>query len=211
LATKIGIAGTHSTGKSTFLNRLQSEFEHRGYRVAIATGFASDAQSLGFPILQDHNFESTAWIMARGTQRELEGALSNDIVLVDRPVPDALGYYLAALEYRRETDVAWKVDHLTSYVKTFAPTYGILIRTVLDSSLPIGRSKPRDGNLAFRDLASTNIETVFSKLNLAALELSSSNSDQIIASVLSHFDREPSPGHVQGQQASSCDLRVPDP
>jgi GTPase SAR1 family protein len=184
LAIKIGIAGTHSTGKSSFLNRLQFELEHRGYRVAMATGFAADAQSLGFPILQDHTFESTAWIMARGTQLELECGLNHDIVLVDRPVPDALGYYLAAMEYRNETDAAWKADHLSSYVKTFAPTYDMLIRTVLDSSLPIGLSKPRDGNLAFRDLASKNIETVFSQLKLTALTLSADNSDRVMDSVL---------------------------
>jgi hypothetical protein len=189
LAIKIGIAGTHSTGKSTFLNRIQSELERRGYTVGMASGFAADAQLLGFTILQDHTFESTAWIMARGTQLELELGLRNDIVLVDRPLADALGYYLAALEYRSETDAAWKINHLNSYVKTFAPTYDVLIRTVLDPSLPIGRLKPRDENLVFRNLASKNIETVFSQLKLSAHTLSAGSSAQVMDSVLSHVEK----------------------
>ena len=74
MSLKIGIAGAHSTGKSQFLARLRPLLEARGYRVTTTASIAAEAAGLGFPILSRHTFESTAWIMARGMQLELEGA-----------------------------------------------------------------------------------------------------------------------------------------
>ena len=100
-AVKLGVAGTHSTGKSTLVEALASALRERGLRVGRVADLATSARDLGFPILRDHTFESTLWIMTRGIAAELEAALRVDVVLVDRPALDALGYFWAALAYRR--------------------------------------------------------------------------------------------------------------
>ena len=61
---KVAVAGAHSTGKSTFSRRLQSELLERGVDVACAHTSANRAKALGFPILAEHTFHSTVWIMA---------------------------------------------------------------------------------------------------------------------------------------------------
>jgi nucleoside-triphosphatase THEP1 len=88
---KIGVAGTHSTGKSTFLSTLTSTLNDRGFVIGGVSDLASRASDLGFPILADHTFESTLWIMAECMRQEAELSLTCDVILVDRPVPDALG------------------------------------------------------------------------------------------------------------------------
>ncbi|MGH3923755.1 MAG: AAA family ATPase, partial [Pseudonocardiaceae bacterium] len=101
-AVKIAVTGTHSTGKTTFLAALDRALTELGYAVAKVADLAEEAAERGFPILHRHTPHSTLWIMARGIALELEAALWADVVLVDRPVPDALGYYHAALTYRDE-------------------------------------------------------------------------------------------------------------
>jgi len=94
---KIGVTGTHSTGKSSFLRALAPALEQRGLKTATVSGLAKRAKDVGFPILAEHNFHSTLWIMAEGLRQEAEASLGSDVILVDRPVLDALGYLLAAL------------------------------------------------------------------------------------------------------------------
>ena len=188
MSLKIGIAGAHSTGKSQFLARLRPLLEARGYRVTTTASIAAEAAGLGFPILSRHTFESTAWIMARGMQLELEGARTHDVVLVDRPLPDALGYYRAALAYRKEQALPRQREHLESCVKTFAPTYQLLIRTVLDEARQIDQSKPSDHDERFRRLAAQEIETVFDELALRSVELTTTNVDDVLGLAIGTVD-----------------------
>ncbi|WP_280329361.1 AAA family ATPase [Nocardia wallacei] len=98
----IAVVGTHSTGKSTFLARLAHELRRTGLQVTTVADLGEQAQRMGMPILWNHTWTSTLWIMTRGISNELEAWLHGDVVLVDRAVPDALGYYRAALAYRGE-------------------------------------------------------------------------------------------------------------
>ena len=95
---KIGIAGTRSTGKSTFLATFASILEERGLKIGPIDDLARRAQSTGLSILTEHTFESTLWIMPECMRQEAEASLTCDVILVDRPVLDALGYLKAALE-----------------------------------------------------------------------------------------------------------------
>ncbi len=106
MAQMIGITGTHSTGKSTFFEKVRKQAERRGLRVERVGDVATRCQAAGFPILRDHTFESTLWIIASVISSELEFALKCDLILVDRPVSDAIGYLEAALAstYRTITE-----------------------------------------------------------------------------------------------------------
>lgn len=90
----IGVVGTHSTGKSTFLARLAHDLRAQGVQVATVADLGEEAQRRGLPMLFNHTWASTLWFITRGISQELEAWPHADVVLVDRAAPDALGYYL---------------------------------------------------------------------------------------------------------------------
>ncbi|QRI72675.1 AAA family ATPase [Bradyrhizobium sp. PSBB068] len=175
---KIGITGTHSTGKSTFFDALEQELKRSGLIVCRISDIARAALSLGFPILTKHTFESTLWIMAECMRRETEASLTSDVILVDRPVIDALGYLRAALQVsHRELDER-RLDELATIVKAHTPDYDLLIATFLDKSVEIG--KGRDPDTEFRDAAGRHINMLVSELTPDALRLTSSNGRDVL-------------------------------
>lgn len=177
---KIGITGTHSTGKTTFFDELEPELARSGLRVCRISDIARAAKSLGFPILTEHTFESTLWIIAECMRREAEASLTNDdVILVDRPVIDALGYLRAALQLSHRTINERRLDELATIVKAHAPDYDLLIATTLDKSIEVG--KGRDPNIEFRDAAGHHIDTLVSELVPSALRMTSMNRSEIFA------------------------------
>jgi len=50
---KVAVAGTHSTGKTTFLTRLRHLLETAGYHVATVSDQAAGARDLGFPTMRE--------------------------------------------------------------------------------------------------------------------------------------------------------------
>jgi predicted ATPase len=188
---KIGITGTHSTGKTTFFDTLAPELTRSGLRVCRISDIARTAKSLGFPILTEHTFESTLWIIAECMRREAEASLTNDVILVDRPVIDALGYLRAALQLSRRTINERRLDELATIVKAHTPDYDLLVATSLDNSIEIG--KGRDPNTEFREAAGHHIETLVSELAPSALRMTSSNGTDILTQTAAFVSSRLSP------------------
>ena len=164
MTIKLGVAGTHSTGKTSFLDALSESLQGKGLRVGRVTDVAREARDAGFPILRDHTFESTLWIMTRCINKQLQLALANDVVLVDRPALDAVGYLWAALETRGQR-LSWREEQtLVTLAQQDAASYPRLFRTQLDPSIPLGPG--RDPDLAFRKSAAAHIATAFERLEL---------------------------------------------
>jgi signal recognition particle GTPase len=88
----IAAAGAHSTGKSTFLARLAHALRRHDLEVATVADLGEEALRIGLPILHSHTYASTLWIMTRGISQEIATWAHIDVLLIDRPVPDALGY-----------------------------------------------------------------------------------------------------------------------
>ncbi|MFB6518717.1 AAA family ATPase [Streptomyces sp. NPDC056401] len=142
---RIGIIGTHSTGKTTLLQRIEMELRAEGHKAARAPGrLAVRAAELGFPKLKKHTAISTAWIMNAGIAAELETTLTADVVLIDRAIPDALAYYLAALDERGEEGDARELAHLRALTSLHAQNYDLLFATVLDPAEPMGDHRDQD-------------------------------------------------------------------
>jgi hypothetical protein len=177
---KVGVAGTHSTGKSTFIRTLKQRLEELGVRSGTVSDLATAARSLGFPILRDHTFESTAWIVTRGIALELETGMHERVVLVDRPVPDALGYLRAALKSRQGTIEPEQKRYLEEIVKLHSPSYQRLLLTTVDTSIPIDLSQERDTDPVFRQRAAEEIALVFHELRLPFDPLPSEGRDAVI-------------------------------
>jgi hypothetical protein len=173
---KIGITGTHSTGKTSFFDAIQQDLERLKLRTHRLGNFARNAQSIGFPILTDHTYESTLWIMAQCMRLEAEASLSSDVILIDRPVIDALGYLRAALRLSGRTISERRLDELTTIVKAHAPDYDLLIRTSLDTSIELGPGRDQDAQ--FRDAAASSIENLISEIAPGALILTPSNRNE---------------------------------
>lgn len=166
MAIKIAIAGTHSTGKTTFIENLQRRFQDNGCKTATVNDLATEARGRGFPILRDHTFSSTLWIMTRCINLELEACLSADFVLVDRPVPDAYAYLLAALKHRREHLPQDETEYLETLIVNHAKTYQFLFKTRIDETKPIDGTKERDMDWKFRAQVADALDSVFSRLKI---------------------------------------------
>ncbi|WP_169811027.1 AAA family ATPase [Nocardia amamiensis] len=177
----IAVVGTHSTGKSTFLARLAHDLRRSGLAVATVADLGELAQRMGLPILWNHTWASTLWIITRGISNEIEAWLHADVVLIDRAVPDALGYYRAALEYRGERENPTQWAHLEMVAGSHSDCYDLIFRTQLDPEIPLGTNKVRDGNQQFRTLADRHIETVLRDLALPWLPLTAEGHDTALA------------------------------
>ncbi|WP_280360959.1 AAA family ATPase [Nocardia wallacei] len=173
----IAVVGTHSTGKSTFLARLAHELRRTGLQVATVADLGEQAQRMGMPILWNHTWTSTLWIVTRGISNELEAWLHGDVVLVDRAVPDALGYYRAALAYRGEAADPEGWTYLETLARAHSHRYHLIFRTQLDPDIPLGTNKSRDGNHQFRNLADRHVGEVLAELTLPWLPLAADGHD----------------------------------
>lgn len=177
----IGIVGAHSTGKSAFLARLAHDLRRHHLAVATVSDLGEQAQRMGMPILQNHTWASTLWIITRGISNELEAWLHADVVLVDRAVPDALGYYYAALEYRREPADPRHTARLETLVRAYSSHYDLLFRTSVD---PRENSKPDNSDERFRVLAAHHVERVVDRLGLPCTALPGHGHDAALAQAL---------------------------
>lgn len=180
----VGVTGTHSTGKSTFLARLAHELRRQGIEVATVADLGEKARRIGLPILASHTYASTLWIITRGISSEVEAWVHADVVLVDRAVPDALGYYRAALAYRHEDPDATVMAELQSLVGAHSRHYDLILRTTLDPGLPVGENKARDSNCDFRVLADEYISRVLQEMGLPHELLPAAGHDEALARVL---------------------------
>jgi len=183
---RIAVAGTHSTGKTTFLKALQVEFEQRGHRVTYVHDSAVHARELGFPILADHTFESTAWLMARAIELETAASLSSDVILVDRPVADALGYLRAALLHSGRSIASQRMAALEGICEAWAVEYDLVFMTVMDASVPLGEG--RDGDQLFRERAASEVAQVIDRFMPERHLLAHGGAEQAIGLALAAFE-----------------------
>lgn len=103
------------------------------------------------------------------------------MVLVDRPIPDALGYYRAALAYRHEAPDPRRAAALHALVRHHSGHYDLIFRALLDPTIPLGTNKARDPNSQFRTLADRCVADVIHDLDLPHDLLPADGHDQAVA------------------------------
>lgn len=180
----VAITGTHSTGKTTFLTRLADRLRRDRVNVAVVSDLGAQAQQLGLPILYNHTWASTLWIITRGISNEIQSWTTADVVLIDRAVPDALGYYEAALDYRNHQAEPHRIHQLEHLVVNHSHNYDLVLRTVLDNRLPLGLAKPRDTDMEFRALADRHVEKVLTRLGIEHALLPAPGHDRAVVETL---------------------------
>jgi len=164
----IAITGTHSTGKSTFVEHITEIAAAQGLRVNTVKDNASDCADAGFGILKNHTFQSTLWIMATVIRDEQHKSLGADLVIVDRPVSDAIGYLEAALSATERSLPAKELNYLYKMAKLHTPRYDLLFKSVLDESIPLGPGREPDPG--FRKDVDLRLGKVLSILGVTPLD-----------------------------------------
>jgi hypothetical protein len=121
-------------------------------------------------------------IMAECLRCEAEASLQSDLILVDRPVIDALGYLQAALQLSGRTLDSRRSEELMTIATAHTPDYDVLIRTALDSNIEVGKGRDLDGEL--RVAAATAIERLVNQIEPNALILTSANGKELVQRVV---------------------------
>ena len=173
---KIAIAGTHSTGKTIFMKDLEERLSGAGHVVDYVHDSAAEACDVGFPILRNHTFESTAWLIAQAIRLETAATLKADVILIDRPVPDAFGYLIAALRTTNRSLDQVRLGRLEAICEAWVKEYDLVFATRLDENIPIGPG--RDDDHVFRAAADKAVAEVLAKLAPEHQVLTPENSER---------------------------------
>lgn len=160
----IGVAGTHSTGKSTFCNDLKVSLELKGVHVATIPSFGKLAVEQGIALLTQHTYDSTMWFIDRTLEAQQTACANADVVLVDRPIIDAVAYWYAAVEYRGASAASYEIDAIDALMLSHCQNYTAVVATKLDTSVALGPG--RDTNSHFRELVDTHLHQLLGRLGI---------------------------------------------
>jgi hypothetical protein len=174
---RIGVLGTHSTGKTTMLKRIEMELRGHGVTVARTGRLAKRAASIGLPKMQHHTEVSTEWIITQGIADEIAAAARGaHVVLADRAASDALAYYRAALEFRGEQADALETERLTLLAATLYTKYDLLLATVLDPTVPVNQG--HDYDAGFRALVDKHVHLLLAEEQMEHQQVTSDSNNQ---------------------------------
>ncbi|MEU1221371.1 AAA family ATPase [Streptomyces microflavus] len=180
---RIGVMGTHSTGKSLLMRRIEMELRGRDIPVARTGGLGRRAAQVPLPKMHNHTVESTRWILATGIADEVAAAASLDpnapvrVVLADRASWDALAYHRAALEWRGHT--ASRTDRESLHSLAAAVTYDLLFATVLNTTIP---AEPKhDYDDRYRRLVDQHTRALLNEENLPHVRVTSRDDSKELA------------------------------
>ncbi|MEU9167665.1 AAA family ATPase [Streptomyces sp. NPDC048420] len=153
---RIAMLGTHSTGKTTLLKRIEMELRGRGVTVVLTEQLGKRAAAAGLPKMQHHTVQSTEWIIAQGILDEANAAVQGaDVVLIEHAAHTAIAYFEAAMAFRAETPPRRERDRLLTLASTQLPKYDLTFATVLDQNVPVDTNHEYDP--AFRSLVDDRV------------------------------------------------------
>ncbi|MFI6081552.1 AAA family ATPase [Streptomyces sp. NPDC051217] len=163
---RIGIMGTHSTGKTTLLKRIEMELRAHGIPVARTGRLGKRAALTGLPKMQHHTATSTEWIITQGIADEIAATARPNpepiqVVLADRAAWDALAYFHAAQHWRQATPDPLECERLRLLASTQAQKYHLLLATVLDQALPV--ESKHDYDARYRALVDHHTHVLLAK------------------------------------------------
>ena len=171
---KIGISGTHSTGKSTFIKQLMEALKCKSIQCKIVSDLASDCP---LPILRKHTVESTLWIASKGIADEIAAEYTFDIVIADRPILDCWAYFNAVCKDRYKSNNP-KLQTLKNMISNWLPTYDLIYQTVIDPTIKIEDNKGRDLDEEYRKTVGAEMVEASKLFNVQPRKLTSSNADE---------------------------------
>jgi hypothetical protein len=175
----IGVAGTHSTGKSTFCSDLKASVELKGIRVATIPSFGALAVQKKIPLLTQHTYDSTMWFIERTLEAEQIARANAEVVLVDRPIIDAVAYWNAALAYRGSNAAAYELKVIDDLMLNHCSNCTTVIATKLDTSFVLGPG--RDTDAGFRESVDTHLHKLLGRHSIQHRVLSPTVREALLA------------------------------
>lgn len=130
---KIGITGSHNTGKTTLASSLVVALKSRNYRAYVASENVKNC-SLGYK--ENATVSSQLWIF--GSQVRLEELLANneDIIICDKTVIDTYCYGRLAYEKDPTPTNERKLNILKNMTLQYAKTYDELFLVPINEEIP---------------------------------------------------------------------------
>ncbi len=181
---KIGISGSHSTGKTTFIKRLEKALNYKSISFKTVSDLATICP---LPILRKHTVESTLWIASKGITDEVETEYKFDVVIADRPILDCWAYFNAVCKNRYEESNP-KLQTLKSMISNWLPTYDIIYQTVINANIPIEDNKGRDLDIAYRNEIGTEMIEASKQFSITPKLLTTENTDTELEFILTQID-----------------------
>ncbi|MET7474683.1 AAA family ATPase [Streptomyces sp. NPDC005648] len=174
---RIAILGTHSTGKTTLLKRIEMELRAEGVTVARTGRLGKRAAAAGLPKMHHHTADSTEWIITQGIADEIAATVQGaEVVLIDRAAHDAIAYFHAALAYRGEVPPRLERERLLTLASTQLPKYDLLFATTLDESMPVDTGHEYDAR--FRRLVDQHVQLLLDQDDIAHQRVTSDPDSQ---------------------------------
>jgi thymidylate kinase len=180
-ALVVGVAGTHSTGKSTFCGEIKQILETNGVKVAIVPSFGKEAVEKGIPLLTDHTFDSTMWFIEKTLNAQKILCTTAQVVLVDRPILDAFAYWNAAVDYRNASRDEREVNEVRAIVSSHQDNYTALVVTKLDISVALGEN--RDTNQLFRQFVDMHLHRLLESMAIKHNVLTQKEKERILSAL----------------------------
>ncbi|WP_223281414.1 AAA family ATPase [Streptomyces antnestii] len=181
---RIGVMGAHSTGKTLLLRRIEMELRANGVQVTRTGNVGRRAALVPLPKMQHHTAESTAWVAATGIADEIAaGARLEDepvkVILADRATWDALAYFRAAQEWRRQP--ISRADRESLYrLASARGHYDLLLATVLDPEAPVMK-RSRDYDARYRTLVDRHTHDLLREENLPHVRVTNTEASYDLA------------------------------
>ncbi|AYN30645.1 hypothetical protein DUI70_0142 [Streptomyces albus] len=180
---RIGVMGTHSTGKSLLMRHIERELRSLDIPVQRTGLLGRRAALVPLPKMQHHTVDSTRWILATGIADEIGAAARLDdapvrVVLADRACWDALAYFRAALEWRGESVPRPDREALHRLALAHAP-YDLLFATVLDPDLPVKAKHGYDAR--YRALVDHHTHVLLREENVPYVRVTGDDASQALA------------------------------
>jgi hypothetical protein len=183
---KIAVGGAHSTGKSTFLRRLEAALQSRGVSCEVVGDLASKCP---LPILKNHTFESTLWIVTSGIAAEIKAGYAAKVALVDRPVVDAWAYLMAGKNGATQNSDSPAAITLQHTIRDWLPTYDVVFKSCLDESIPVENAKGRVLDPGYRTEVARQMERSYDRFGVPSRDLSAANADAALSFALQRVDQ----------------------
>lgn len=157
---KIAIIGTHSTGKTTLIEKLSEHLSNIGNTMAILPEYA---RLCPFPINENTTLEAQKWILLTQITEENKVNHSGKILLTDRATIDNFAYM-----YRiGKSD---SIENFERYAVTHMKTYDFIFKTK-KLNLVAKEDGIRTTDLEFRDMIDRLISHLLLKHNIKYFSL----------------------------------------
>lgn len=110
---KIAIVGTHSTGKTTLIKKMDENFRKQGFKTVLLPELSRLSP---YPVNERTNYQAQAWIQCKHIEEEAKINHVNKVLICDRSTLDNFAYFLRAI---KNIDISqWErlaVQHMYSY------------------------------------------------------------------------------------------------